>query len=414
MPHTVRPQTSPIKTAAIRFDDVGGGMILARDARQQDAHMKKFRRHQMLAKDLRPGNRQSVFVSGTSRAHMSSFVCFSARLYILGMCAWQGNFPERSTGDKKNALLIPVVGSGNRAQTAPSDPKNGQRFLSAANKSFQRLHSRKLHKNASVGESSSGRMSPRALALQARSSGEMVPSKHAPSVSHRSLASSCPILFYKICSDRQLIFLFRGVIQERNPSTVDETRHYWLTQGKYRVNPERLREPELRTQRVGPRPLGSNRKPVVPRIGVHRQRRVEPTIFRIYYERGDLPISVDHTLGGQRIKWQTNLTELDYKAYFPVFCDGLRELDEPYRFLAIQGTVDLIEMCPHKLVTCIPHVSKRGILIECRGVPCCRFSDRNAATSLPSTDYYTPQNCLRYARADHRGACPQDNAADDA
>jgi len=145
---------------------------------------------------------------------------------------------------------------------------------------------------------------------------------------------------------------------KRNPPTADETKKYWLTQGKYRVNPERLHSPELyNLKRVGPHPIGSVMKPKFGRIGVHRQRRVEQTIFRVYYERGDLPVSVDHTLGGQRIKWQANLIELDYKAYLPIFFDGLRELDEPYRFLAIQGTIDLIEMCPQKLVTCAPHVS---------------------------------------------------------
>jgi hypothetical protein len=122
------------------------------------------------------------------------------------------------------------------------------------------------------------------------------------------------------------------------------------------MNPERLRSTEFFKQQLRPRPLGSLRAQVVPRSGVHRQRQVEPTIFRVYYGRGDLPVCVDHTVGGQRIKWETNLVELDYKTYLPIFIDGLRELEEPYRFLAIQGTVDLIEMCPQKLVTCVPHI----------------------------------------------------------
>lgn len=177
--------------------------------------------------------------------------------------------------------------------------------------------------------------------------------RHAPDANDQKLPSQASSLL----NGGRITPRTKFGLLRRNPPTAVETRKYWLTQGKYRVNPERLQSPELYNQkRVGPHPIGSVMKLKVGRIGVHRQRRVEQTVFRVYYERGDLPVSVDHTVGGQRIKWQTNLIELDYKAYLPVFFDGLRELDEPYRFLAIQGTIDLIEMCPQKLVSCAPHI----------------------------------------------------------
>ena len=90
-PRGSRPLTSPIKTASIRFDDVGGGIVVAKDTRQQDMlvlltirrvdsiswasdfvflsnpdaprHQRMFRKEQMLPKNLRPGKRESVFVS---------------------------------------------------------------------------------------------------------------------------------------------------------------------------------------------------------------------------------------------------------------------------------------------------------------------------------------------------------------
>lgn len=37
------------------------------------------------------------------------------------------------------------------------------------------------------------------------------------------------------------------------------------------------------------------------------------------------------------------MTKLDYHHYLPIFFDGLRENEEPYRFLAEQGVYDMLE-----------------------------------------------------------------------
>jgi hypothetical protein len=38
----------------------------------------------------------------------------------------------------------------------------------------------------------------------------------------------------------------------------------------------------------------------------------------------------------RRIQWKVDIEKLDYHHYLPIFFDGLREKEEPYRFLAVQ------------------------------------------------------------------------------
>lgn len=74
-------------------------------------------------------------------------------------------------------------------------------------------------------------------------------------------------------------------------------------------------------------------------------RRSNPpnTELRRFYERGDLPISIDHRGVKNKIQWKVEVTKLDYHHYLPIFFDGLRENEEPYRFLAEQGVYDMLE-----------------------------------------------------------------------
>jgi len=67
------------------------------------------------------------------------------------------------------------------------------------------------------------------------------------------------------------------------------------------------------------------------------------TELRRFYERGDLPISIDHRGVKNKIQWKVEVTKLDYHHYLPIFFDGLRENEEPYRFLAEQGVYDMLE-----------------------------------------------------------------------
>ena len=77
--------------------------------------------------------------------------------------------------------------------------------------------------------------------------------------------------------------------------------------------------------------------PGPPKAGAFKRRKIPPTQFRRFYERGDLPIAVEHHANGNRILWKVKPEKLDYHHYLPLFFDGLREKEEPFRFLAVQG-----------------------------------------------------------------------------
>ena len=62
------------------------------------------------------------------------------------------------------------------------------------------------------------------------------------------------------------------------------------------------------------------------------------TEFRRFYERGDLPVQVDHGGVSNRIQWKVDIEKLDFHHYLPIFFDGLREVEVPFNFLAEQVT----------------------------------------------------------------------------
>ena len=66
--------------------------------------------------------------------------------------------------------------------------------------------------------------------------------------------------------------------------------------------------------------------------------RVLPsTDFRRFYDRGDLPVAIEHTAAGNRILWKAEIQKLDFHHYLPIFFEGLREKAHPYAFLAREG-----------------------------------------------------------------------------
>jgi len=86
-------------------------------------------------------------------------------------------------------------------------------------------------------------------------------------------------------------------------------------------------------------PLNFGGGPVAPGSGKNKeafQRRANPpnTEFRRFYERGDLPIQIEHGGTTNKIAWKVEIGKLDFHHYLPVFFDGLRELESPYAFLA--------------------------------------------------------------------------------
>ncbi len=44
------------------------------------------------------------------------------------------------------------------------------------------------------------------------------------------------------------------------------------------------------------------------------------------------------------IAWKVEIEKLDYHHYLPIFFDGIRETQEPYRFLAVKGVEDMLKV----------------------------------------------------------------------
>jgi Parkin co-regulated protein len=101
----------------------------------------------------------------------------------------------------------------------------------------------------------------------------------------------------------------------------------------------------------------SKEKPVPqkPKAGAFNMRPVASSEFRRFYDRGDLPIAIEH--GPQlKIYWKVEIQQLDYHHYLPIFFEGIREKQDPYRFLAVQGVFDMLEKGGAKVLPVIPQL----------------------------------------------------------
>jgi len=108
------------------------------------------------------------------------------------------------------------------------------------------------------------------------------------------------------------------------------------------------------TREVGVR-AHSNQKPP-PRAGAIKRRPITSTEFRRFYDRGDLPIQIYHGAVGGKIAWKVDIEKLDYHHYLPIFMDGLREKEDPYRFMAVQGTYDMLDKGGSKILPVVPQL----------------------------------------------------------
>eukprot|EP01138_Halocafeteria_seosinensis_P007728 gb/GECG01007896.1/.p1 GENE.gb/GECG01007896.1/~~gb/GECG01007896.1/.p1 ORF type:complete len:313 (+),score=40.31 gb/GECG01007896.1/:1-939(+) len=99
----------------------------------------------------------------------------------------------------------------------------------------------------------------------------------------------------------------------------------------------------------------SQKKP--PPAYAFKQRPNPPnTELRRFYERGDLPITILQGVHN-RIQWKIEVTKLDFHHYLPIFVDGLRENEEPYRFIAEEGTYDMVlHGGSHKILPVVPQI----------------------------------------------------------
>lgn len=93
-----------------------------------------------------------------------------------------------------------------------------------------------------------------------------------------------------------------------------------------------------------------------PKAHAKAVRKAAPSEFRRFYDRGDLPIAVEHKASGGAISWKYAPEELDYHHFLPIFFDGLRETEEPYKMLALQGVNELLEKGGGKILPVIPQL----------------------------------------------------------
>jgi hypothetical protein len=96
-------------------------------------------------------------------------------------------------------------------------------------------------------------------------------------------------------------------------------------------------------------------KPIAPKAGAVKKRPIPSSEFRRFYDRGDLPIQIEHG-SPNKISWKIEVKQLDYHHYLPIFMEGIREKQEPYRFLACQGVFDLLANGQAKVLPVIPQL----------------------------------------------------------
>lgn len=91
------------------------------------------------------------------------------------------------------------------------------------------------------------------------------------------------------------------------------------------------------------------------KAGAFKRQKIPPTEFRHHYERSDLPINILHA-ATRTLQWKVDASKLDYHHYLPIFFDGLRELEEPFSFVALQGCMDLLDRGGPKILPTVPQL----------------------------------------------------------
>ncbi|KAL7680419.1 putative parkin co-regulated protein [Plasmopara halstedii] len=169
-------------------------------------------------------------------------------------------------------------------------------------------------------------------------------------ISTSSLRSE--LKMHKTSNNRSLVSIARGktrnneVANSRN--SVHHARHMAkLTSGTLSSSPSL-------TTLTRPAPLAPIIRPQS--AGAFRPRKLEPTRFRNFYDRGDLPVRINFAGAVRKLQWQVELSQLDYSHYLPIFMEGLRDLQEPYHFLALNGTLDMVEKGGNRVLPCLPHL----------------------------------------------------------
>ncbi|CAE8625975.1 unnamed protein product [Polarella glacialis] len=93
-----------------------------------------------------------------------------------------------------------------------------------------------------------------------------------------------------------------------------------------------------------------------PKAGAYSRRPIAPTEFRRSYDRGDLPVQLSHSGSGNKIMWKVDRERIDFFSVLPLFFDGLREREDPYRVLAVEGCRALLDLGAIKILPVVPQL----------------------------------------------------------
>jgi len=106
---------------------------------------------------------------------------------------------------------------------------------------------------------------------------------------------------------------------------------------------------------VSSTPRSEKPKTAPPKAGAYSRRAIAPSELRRFYDRGDLPIQIHHA-ASNRIAWKVDIEKLDYHHYLPIFFDGLREKEDPYRFVAVEGAHNMLDKGGSKILPVVPQL----------------------------------------------------------
>ena len=98
------------------------------------------------------------------------------------------------------------------------------------------------------------------------------------------------------------------------------------------------------------------KKNLPPISGAFKKRHVAESNFPTAYKLGQLPLLIEHKTGGNALRWTKPIDDLDYSFLLPLFFEGIREQQEPYRYLSHQGVHSLLDHAitqPQKLHLCL-------------------------------------------------------------
>ncbi|KAJ8600705.1 hypothetical protein CTAYLR_003906 [Chrysophaeum taylorii] len=87
----------------------------------------------------------------------------------------------------------------------------------------------------------------------------------------------------------------------------------------------------------------------------------EPRTFRRLYQQDELPVRVVYSGHARRVGWLVDdILALDLQYYVPVFVAAFREQDEPYGFLALHASLDVVTLAgpSRRALTLGPLVNK--------------------------------------------------------